>query len=115
MPEGWLADGYGKSFITDSAVTDLPEPDSPTSATVSPFLSSNEMRSTASNLPLALPERDGEIADGEERLVHGEPSCTSESCIQRKRLSYRVAKSLVLTQEEVALCRLSSRDMDRIR
>ncbi len=47
-PDGWLADGYGRSFITDSAVTDLPEPDSPTSATVSPFLMSKEMRSTAS-------------------------------------------------------------------
>ena len=48
LPVGWLADGYGRSFITDSAVTDLPEPDSPTSATVSPFFTSNEMRSTAS-------------------------------------------------------------------
>ena len=47
-PEGCCADGYGNSFITDSAVTDLPEPDSPTSATVSPLLISNEMRSTAS-------------------------------------------------------------------
>ena len=47
LPEGWLADGYGRSFITDSAVTDLPEPDSPTSATVSPCFTLNEMRSTA--------------------------------------------------------------------
>src|SRR5436853_716878 len=35
--------------MTESAVTDLPEPDSPTNATVSPFFNSNEMRSTASN------------------------------------------------------------------
>ncbi len=48
LPDGWLADGYGRSFITDSAVTDLPEPDSPTSATVSPCFTLNEMRSTAS-------------------------------------------------------------------
>src|ERR1041384_4982014 len=34
--------------MIDSAVTDLPEPDSPTSASVSPFLTLNEMRSTAS-------------------------------------------------------------------
>src|SRR6187431_2290821 len=34
--------------MTDSAVADLPEPDSPTSARVSPFLMLNEMRSTAS-------------------------------------------------------------------
>ena len=47
LPEGWLAAGYGKSFITESAVTDLPEPDSPTSATVSPIFTLNEMRSTA--------------------------------------------------------------------
>jgi hypothetical protein len=48
LPDGWLAAGYGRSFITDNAVTDLPEPDSPTSATVSPFFTPNEMRSTAS-------------------------------------------------------------------
>src|SRR5437868_9900469 len=47
-PVGWLAAGYGRSFMTDSAVTDLPEPDSPTSASVSPFFTLNEMRSTAS-------------------------------------------------------------------
>src|SRR5262245_31634705 len=34
--------------MIDSAVADLPEPDSPTSASVSPFLILNEMRSTAS-------------------------------------------------------------------
>src|SRR5256885_10290365 len=47
VPEGWLAAGYGKSFMTDSAVTDWHDPDSPTSATVSPFFRSKEMRSTA--------------------------------------------------------------------
>ena len=52
------ADGYGRSFITDSAVTDLPEPDSPTSATVSPFLTSKEMRSTASVVRAGLMEGD---------------------------------------------------------
>jgi len=51
LPEGWEAAGYGNSFRTDSAVTDFPEPDSPTSATHSPRLISNEMRSTASVLP----------------------------------------------------------------
>ena len=45
---GWCAAGYGRSLSTESAVTDLPEPDSPTSATVSPFLMAKEMRSTAS-------------------------------------------------------------------
>src|SRR5438132_12029542 len=34
--------------MIDSAVADLPEPDSPTSATVSPSAMSKEMRSTAS-------------------------------------------------------------------
>src|SRR6185503_11244498 len=33
--------------MIDSAVADLPEPDSPTIASVSPFLISNDMRSTA--------------------------------------------------------------------
>src|SRR5215471_10926124 len=35
------------SFITERAVADLPEPDSPTSATVSPRRISNDTRSTA--------------------------------------------------------------------
>src|SRR5712672_1293904 len=34
--------------MIDSAVADFPDPDSPTSASVSPFLMLNEMRSTAS-------------------------------------------------------------------
>src|SRR6266404_9370409 len=47
LPEGCDAVGYGKSFRIDSALTDFPEPDSPTRATHSPRLISNEMRSTA--------------------------------------------------------------------
>ena len=38
LPEGCDAVGYGNSFRIDSALTDLPEPDSPTSATHSPRL-----------------------------------------------------------------------------
>src|SRR6202000_2016909 len=52
LPDGCDAVGYGNSFKTDSALTDLPEPDSPTSATHSPRLMSKETRSTASALPL---------------------------------------------------------------
>ena len=52
LPEGCEALGYGRSFRIDSALTDFPEPDSPTSATHSPRLISNEMRSTATELPL---------------------------------------------------------------
>ena len=52
LPEGCEAVGYGNSFRIDSALTDLPEPDSPTSATHSPRLISNEMRSTATDVPL---------------------------------------------------------------
>src|SRR3954464_7897658 len=51
-PVGREAVGYGKSFRIDTALTDLPDPDSPTSATHSPRLISNEMRSTASEDPL---------------------------------------------------------------
>ena len=43
LPEGCDAVGYGSSFRIDSALTDLPEPDSPTSATHSPRLISKEM------------------------------------------------------------------------
>ncbi len=38
LPEGWEAVGYGSNFRIDSALTDFPEPDSPTSATHSPRL-----------------------------------------------------------------------------
>ena len=41
-PEGCEALGYGKSFRIDNALTDFPEPDSPTSATHSPRLTENE-------------------------------------------------------------------------
>src|SRR5882724_4021438 len=53
LPEGCEALGYGSSFRIDSALTDFPEPDSPTSATHSPRLMENEIRSTASVLPNA--------------------------------------------------------------
>src|SRR3954453_9712976 len=46
-PEGCRAAGEGRSLRIDNAVTDLPEPDSPTSATVSPRAMSNDTRSTA--------------------------------------------------------------------
>src|SRR5882757_11335712 len=49
LPDGCEAVGYGTSFRTDSALTDFPEPDSPTSATHSPRLMENEMRSTATD------------------------------------------------------------------
>src|SRR3984957_8446246 len=52
LPVGCDAVGYGSSLRTDSALTDFPEPDSPTSATHSPRLISNEIRSTASEMPL---------------------------------------------------------------
>ena len=41
-PEGCEALGYGNSFRIDNALTDFPEPDSPTSATHSPRLTENE-------------------------------------------------------------------------
>src|SRR5271155_6261815 len=52
LPDGCDAVGYGNSLRIDSALTDFPEPDSPTSATHSPRLISKETRSTASALPL---------------------------------------------------------------
>jgi hypothetical protein len=52
-PEGCEALGYGNSFRIDNALTDFPEPDSPTSATHSPRRIENETRSTASVLPNA--------------------------------------------------------------
>ena len=42
-PEGCEALGYGSSFRIDNALTDFPEPDSPTSATHSPRLTENEI------------------------------------------------------------------------
>ena len=52
LPEGCEAVGYGNSFKTDSALTDLPEPDSPTSATHCPRWIENETWSTAMVSPL---------------------------------------------------------------
>jgi hypothetical protein len=52
LPVGCDAVGYGNSLRIDSALTDFPEPDSPTSATHSPRLISKEIRSTASEVPL---------------------------------------------------------------
>src|SRR4051812_40098967 len=46
-PEGWLA-APGRSCRIDNAVTDLPDPDSPTSPSVSPRRTSKEMCRTAS-------------------------------------------------------------------
>ncbi len=43
----WCSAEPGSSRMTESAVTDLPEPDSPTSATVSPLSMSNDAPSTA--------------------------------------------------------------------
>ena len=48
LPDGCRAAGYGSSCRIESAVTDLPEPLSPTSATVSPRPISNETPRTAS-------------------------------------------------------------------
>ena len=56
--------------MIDSAETDLPEPNSPTSASVSPLSIEKEIWSTASVALAALPEGDGEIAHLEKRLAH---------------------------------------------
>ncbi len=66
LPEGWLAAGYGRSFITDSAVTDLPEPDSPTSATVSPLLHAERDAIDRDRHAAGLVKRNREIADVEQ-------------------------------------------------
>ena len=42
LPEGCEALGYGSSLRIDNALTDFPEPDSPTSATHSPRRIENE-------------------------------------------------------------------------
>ena len=43
--------GMGRSLSTASALTDLPHPDSPTRATISPFSTSYEMPLTAWRMP----------------------------------------------------------------
>src|SRR5687768_2520668 len=49
--------GRGTSLITDRAVIDLPQPDSPTSANTSPASIENETPSTTGTLPV----RDGKL------------------------------------------------------
>ena len=51
LPEGWRAGGYGRSWRMDSAVTDFPDPLSPTSPTVSPLAMSSETPRTARTSP----------------------------------------------------------------
>jgi hypothetical protein len=51
----------------ESAVTDLPDPDSPTSATVSPFFHGKGDAIDGERLPLPLPEGNGQIADNQKR------------------------------------------------
>ena len=46
--------GWATSLMIDSAVTLLPQPDSPTSATVSPSSTSHETPSTARTIPLEV-------------------------------------------------------------
>jgi len=53
VPPTILPGGLGTRRMIDSAVIDLPQPDSPTTAKVSPRRSENETSSTA----LMMPER----------------------------------------------------------
>ena len=55
--------------ISVIAVTDLPEPDSPTIASISPGLRSKLTPSTAWTTPVLGRERDLEVLHPEERLV----------------------------------------------
>ena len=50
-PETIFAGGFGMRPMIESAVTDLPQPDSPTIPSVLPLSTSNEMPSTALTTP----------------------------------------------------------------
>ena len=54
LPPVICAGGCGKSPITESAVMDLPQPDSPTTASVSPRLMLKERSSKAGSLPSSV-------------------------------------------------------------
>jgi hypothetical protein len=64
----------GRSFNTDSAVTDLPEPDSPTRASVSPLATSKETRSTAS-VSRSPWRKATERSRTESKLMSAAPEC----------------------------------------
>ena len=61
----------GRSRTVESAVTDLPEPLSPTMARVSPGWRSKLTPRTASVALAALDEADREVADGQDRAARG--------------------------------------------
>ena len=67
-------------------VTLLPEPDSPTTPSVSPRRSVNERFGDRLHDPVAGPEADGEVADVEQRV---------RLCAQRRRADGPLAQSRV--------------------
>src|SRR5204863_334335 len=77
------------SFITESAVTDLPEPDSPTSASVLLFCRSNEMRSTASNC--RSPWRNATERSRTERRGWFMASMSTKRLARIERVAHRLA------------------------
>ena len=66
--------GQATRPITESAVTLLPQPDSPTMQSVSPGESENEMPSTARAIALVGGEADAQILDREERAHRVSPA-----------------------------------------
>ena len=88
LPVGLVPPG-GRSCSSDSAVTDLPEPDSPTSASVSPRSSVNE---TPSTTRLAPKRRTGWLTFDQ---AHG------RSALARQRDALRVAHEATIGLDEI--------------
>ena len=74
-PWPWLAAGWGRSCRIDSAVTDFPDPNSPTRAKVSPLSRSNDTPRTASTAAPCV-RKVTRVADGEESHQLSAISCT---------------------------------------
>ena len=88
---GSMRPGLGTSRMMASAVIDLPQPDSPTSASVSPVAIEKPTRSTTRMLPALAGKRDGEPFDRQQGRAH------RSSRRVRGSMMSRMASAITLT------------------
>ena len=86
--------GGGSSRRIDSAVTDLPEPDSPTIASVRPAPDRKRNASDRGEFRAALPEGDAQI-------VHIEKRCLAHAIVFRGSKASRTASPMKISSESM--------------
>src|SRR5947209_8122639 len=104
--------------MTESAVTDFPEPDSPTSASVSPLRMSKETRSTASASRSPWPkatERSRTERRGDVTMLASEYVVESERVDRQHAYAIRHREPAIIADEEAARQGLRRCDVHRVR